>query len=304
MALEKLSDILNRASESAYAVGYFEAWDTYSLEAVLETAEEENSPVVLGFGGVKMNQSWIQRFGVKPLGAYGRVIAEKAKVPVAFILNEVLELDHIKQGVSAGFNTVMLDTSMLPYEENIRQTCKVVELARPYDVEVQAELGRLPDFGQDAAGTLTDPDEAAEFVKRTAVDCLSISIGNVHMQDTGKSSVETERVKAIREKVDVPLVIHGGTGFPDEQIAEVIRNGVSLFHVGTVMKKTLFEVTKKVFDSTGEGTEDYQALIGSRKDSDVLVPAKNEIKNIIRKFMKLFGSTGRAVHGNIKVLKQ
>lgn len=294
MPLVPVTSMLNRARENGYAVGYFESWDTYSFEAVLEAAEESHSPVVLGFGGMMMERSWLMRFGIAPLGAYGRVIAENAKVPVAFILNEVTELEHIKQGVVSGFNTVMLDTSMLPFEENITQTCKVVELAKPHGIEVQAELGRLPDFGQDPSGTLTDPDEAVEFVQRTEVDYLSISIGNVHMQDVGKSSVQTDRVKAVSDKVDVPLVIHGGTGFPEKDIAEVIKNGASLFHVGTVLKKARFEATKKYLDKFNCGQQDYQALIGSRKASDMLMPAKGEIKNIVKSFMKLFGSFGKA----------
>lgn len=294
MPLVALSKLLKQAESDGYAVGYFEAWDMYSLEAVLEAAEEENSPVVLGFGGMMMNQTWIQRFGIEPLGAYGRVIAEKSKVPVSFILNEVHKLEHIKQGLGSGFNTVMLDTSMLSFQDNMQQTAKVVELARPYGIEVQAELGCLPTFGEDAKGSLTDPDEAAEFVKQTDVDFLAISIGNVHLQDEGESPVDTDRVKAIREKVDVPLVIHGGTGFPDKKIAEVIRNGASLFHVGTIMKKTFFEATKEAFDSAGQDAKGYQALVGSRKESDVLISAKEEIKKVVKGLIKLFGSAGKA----------
>ena len=297
MAVVRLSGLLKRAESGGYAIGYFESWDTYSFEAVLEAAEETASPVVLGFGGTMMNQSWLSRFGVGPLGAYGRAIAEKAKVPVAFILNEVLELEHVEQGLEAGYNTVMLDTSMLSFEENVRQTKKVVGLARPYGVEVQAELGRLPTFGEDASGTLTDPDEALEFVERTGVDCLSISIGNVHLQDSGESSVDIDRVKAVREKVDVPLVIHGGTGFPDKEIGEVIRNGVSLFHVGTIMKQMLFETTRRVFNELGDAKKNYQALVGCRKDTDVLSPAKNEIKKVVKGLMELYGSVGKGDQG-------
>ena len=110
MGLHKMTEILSRAEQNGYGVGYFEAWDMYSFEAVLEAAEEENAPVILGFGGTMMEQQWLGRFSVAPFGAYGRVIAENAKVPVAFILNEVLEVEHIAQGVTAGYNTVMFDS--------------------------------------------------------------------------------------------------------------------------------------------------------------------------------------------------
>ena len=134
MALKKLSELLKNAQNDGYAVGYFEAWDTYSFEAVTEAAEEEKSPVVLGFGGTMMDQQWLSRFGIEPLGAYGRAIAEKAKVPVSFVLNEVLELKHIAQGVPCGYNVVMLDSCHLAFDENVAITRQVVELAKPYGI--------------------------------------------------------------------------------------------------------------------------------------------------------------------------
>src|SRR3990172_3691950 len=102
MPLVKLSKLLKDAQAGGYAIGYFESWDTYSFEAVLEAAEETNSPVVLGFGGTMMNQTWLERFGIGALGAYGRAIAEQARVPVAFILNEVKQLEHVRKGVLSG----------------------------------------------------------------------------------------------------------------------------------------------------------------------------------------------------------
>ncbi len=295
MALQKMSEILNKAEQNSYAIGYFEAWDMYSFEAVLEAAEQENAPVILGFGGTMMQQQWLGRFSVAPFGAYGRVIAENANVPVAFILNEVLELDHIAEGVKAGYNTVMLDSCHLPFEENAAITKKVVELARPHGIEVQAEFGRLPNFGEDAAGTLTDPDRALDFVEATGVDFLAVSIGNVHLQTKGSSSIDTERLSQIRQKVSVPLVIHGGTGFPDEKVKEVIKIGVSLFHYGTSMKKAFLEETTKVLSSSLDtANPDYQTLVGSRKQTDILLPAKEKIKDIVKGRIKLYGCSGKA----------
>ena len=144
MALVTLSELLTRGRAGGYAVGYFEAWDLYSLEAVAEAAAAERSPVVLGFGGMMMNQDWLDRFGIEPLGACGRVMAERLEVPAAFILNEVWEWDHAARGVVCGFNTVMLNTCELPYERNLELTARLVEFAHPRGVEVQAELGRLP----------------------------------------------------------------------------------------------------------------------------------------------------------------
>ena len=294
MPLVKLSRLLKDAEKDGYAVGYFESWDTYSFEAVLEAAEEKNSPVVLGFGGTMMNQSWLERFGISPLGAYGRVIAEQAKVPVALLLNEVKEIEHIRKGVSSGYNSVMLDSCHLPFEENASITRQVVELAKPLGIEVQAEFGRLPNFGEEAKGTLTDPKQAQAFVEATGIDFLAVSIGNVHLQTEGSTSIDIERLKAIRQLVNVPLVIHGGTGFPPEKVREVIQIGVSFFHFGTSMKKAFFDKIGAAFAGISSVKPDYQALVGSRKGSDVLMTAKNDIKRIVKEMIDLYGSSQKA----------
>ena len=294
MALRKLSELLRSAQLGQYAIGYFEAWDMYSFEAVLEAAEEQNAPVVLGFGGTMMEQSWLSRFGIAPLGAYGRAIAENADVPVAFILNEVRQIEHIALGVRSGFNTVMLDSCHLPYDENVAITRRVVELARPHGVEVQAELGRLPNFGEQIASALTDPQQAYDFVEATGVDFLAVSIGNVHLQTDGESPIDIDRLVAIRKAVDVPLVMHGGTGFPSDKVQAAIKAGVSLFHFGTLMKKAFFQATKATLESIDRDRVDYQAAMGSRKATDVLQPAKQQIKQIVKKYMNIYGCPHKA----------
>jgi fructose-bisphosphate aldolase class II len=294
MPLEKLTTLMTRAEENGYAVGYFEAWDTYSLEAVVEAAERERSPVVLGFGGMTVSHAWLERFGIRPLGAYGKAVAEAAKVPVAFILNEVPLLSDIAQGIGAGYNAVMLDSCHLPDHENIEVTRKVVKLARPHSIEVQAEFGRLPNFGEEAHGVLTDPDKAQGFVKATGVDCLAVSIGNVHLQTRGSSPIDLDRLKAIRKKVAVPLVIHGGTGFPSDRVSEVIRSGVSLFHFGTLLKKAALEAAKRSLGTLPADACDYQALVGSRKNTDVLTAAGNAVRECVSDYLRLYGSAGRA----------
>ena len=221
--LVPFNDLLSDAQAGGYAVGYFEAWDIYSLEAVLEAAESENAPVILGFGGVMMEPAWFDGGGLEMLGALGAVTAKRARVPVSFILNEVATYAQVVRGIQAGFNVVMLDTSDLPYSENVRLTKQVVETAHAVRVGVEAEVGELPDASGEMggrSGRLTDPDEAARFVSETGIDALAVSIGNVHTLTDGKATVDLERLKAIHQAVRVPLVIHGGTGFPEDAIAD------------------------------------------------------------------------------------
>ena len=224
--LVPFKELLADARAGGYAVGYFEAWDIYSLEAVLEAAEAENAPVILGFGGVMMSPDWFDGGGLERLGALGLAAARAAKVPVSLILNEVLTFAQVVRGIQAGFNVVMLDTSDLPYAENVRLTQQVVKTAHAVGVGVEAEVGELPDASGEmggGSGQLTDPDEAARFVGETGIDALAISVGNVHTLTDGRASVDSERLAAINRAVSVPLVIHGGTGFPDEAVADVVE---------------------------------------------------------------------------------
>lgn len=292
MGLRKLSELLEEARAGGYALGYFEAWDTHSLEAVAQAAEAEKAPVVLGFGGLMMDQQWLDRFAVEPFGAYVRQVAESLCVPATTILNEVWKPDHALRGARSGFSTVMLNTCELPYAENARLTKDLVDAVHPLGVEVQAELGRLPNFGLDANQALTDPEEAARFVRETGVDFLAISVGNVHLQTEGESPVDLARLRAIRQAVDVPLVVHGGTGYPAELIGETIKSGISLFHVGTIMKKRWCDCLVSAARALADPV-DYQAVVGSRKESDLYGAPKEAVREVVRNTMRLYGASGK-----------
>jgi ketose-bisphosphate aldolase len=292
MALVPLSKLLTDAAARGYAVGYFEAWDMYSLEAVVQAAEAERSPVVLGFGGAMKSPPWLDRFGIEPLGAYGRAIAERAAVPAALILNEVFDWTQAERGANAGFNVVMVHTCHFPFGNNLEITRKVVGVAHPLGVEVQAELGRLPNFGEDDPGERTDPAQARDFVAATGIDCLAVSVGNVHLRTEGSAEIDWDRLKAIRAAVDVPLVIHGGSGLAAETVARLISEGVTLFHVGTVMKRWFWEATRKmVIDYNAPFS--YQAAVGSRRFEDFLLPGRILVERVVGDLMRLYGSAGK-----------
>ena len=294
MALVPLSRLLQAARAGGYAVGYFEAWDMYSLEAVAEAAEAERSPVVLGFGGLMVDPSWLDRFGIEPAGAHGRALAERLSVPAALILNEVWEPEHARRGALAGFNVVMLNTCELPFDRNVELTRDLVQFAHPRGVEVQAELGRLPNSGDVDAGELTDPEQAREFAAATGVDFLAVSVGNVHLRTDGISGIDLDRLRSIRQEVDIPLVIHGGSGLSEETVAALISEGVTLFHVGTVMRKRFWEAAQATLAGRTD-RPDYQALVGSRKPEDFLLPGKAVVTACVRSLLQRYGSSEKAV---------
>lgn len=296
MSLQSMKKILRDALNGGYAVGYFEPWDQYSMEAVVGAAERMNSPVIIGCGGIMMNQEWFNGGGLEVLANVGRVIAEKSKVPTALLLNEVVAFEQIVSGIQYGFNAVMLDTSHLPFEENVRLTRDVVKVAQPADVDVEAELGHLPvGTGEDESGKpmLTDPDQAAEFIKRTGVDALAVSIGNVHILLEGKADVDFIRLKEIHEKVDIPLVIHGSTGFPDEAVPQVISYGVAKFNVGTVLKKAFFDGLKEAVQSTPE-MANPQHVVGNRYERDILACARDRMGQEVERLIALY--LGKDLH--------
>lgn len=272
--------LLADARAGGYAVGYFEAWDQYSLEAVVEAAEQEQAPVIIGFGGVMMEQGWFDSGGLERAGALGLTVAHQTPVPCSFILNEVLTYAQIVRGIKAGFNAVMLDSSSMPYQENVHLTCLIAETAHAVGVGVEAELGELPDasgeMGSDQ-GSLTEAGEAAHFVRETGIDALSVSVGNIHMLAQSKATIDWERLAAIHEAVDVPLVIHGGTGFPDDGIARAISLGVAKFNFGTVLKQAFIAGIAEAVASLPKGVS-AQQLIGSRKRTDILQQGKLRMK--------------------------
>lgn len=297
MALVPMRELLATALRNHYAIGYFESWDQYSLEAVIEAAEETRSPVIIGFGGVMMNQDWFGSGGLRRLAAMGRVTAESAKAPVSYLLNEVESFENIREGLACGFNAVMLDTSELPLEKNISETRKVVELASPHGVDVEGECDPLPDasgtMGGHSGSKLTDPDQAACYVAESGVCALSVAIGNEHIQTECESVIDFELLARLHEAVPVPLVVHGGSGFPDSAVPQAIKLGVAKFNVGSVLKQLYLESIRESI-LTLPDKPNFQELVGSRKDGDFLQQAKLRVKKEIIRRMMVYGSAGKA----------
>jgi len=289
--------LLTKAQASAYALGYFEAWDSYSLEAVIEAAEAENAPVILGFGCMMVSDTWLDEGGIEILGNIGLTLAERTHLPVALILNEAHTYQQCLTGIRAGYNAVMLDTSAWQIESATEQLRELVSVAHAQNVAVEGELGHLPDAidqGFDASqASLTDPEQAALFVERTGVDCLAVSIGNVHLLTHGNAQIDLMRLATIHEYTSVPLVIHGGTGFPAEAIPAAIRYGVAKFNVGTILKKVFFAGIRESILATGN-TVNIHDIIGSHREQDFLLAGKRSMQAKVRAYLHLYGSSGRA----------
>jgi ketose-bisphosphate aldolase len=295
--LVPLQKMLASARSGGYAVGYFEAWDACSLEAVLTAAEEESAPVILGFGAMMVDASWLDSGGVELLGATGRSYAARSTVDVALIFNEAHTLDQALRAIEAGFNTVMIDTHSWPTETAIAAVRELCRVAHQSGMAVEGELGSPAEataLGVDHSHeTLTDPDEAVRFVEETSIDCLAVSVGNVHIMMDAESTIDVGRLRAIHERVDVPLVIHGGTSFPAAGVAPAIALGVAKFNVGTVLKHAFWGGLEAAVHSAGT-PPDVHHLLGSHKDSDVTHLAQARMTAKVRSLIKQYGGSGRS----------
>src|SRR5580692_11424483 len=297
MPLVPLQHILSKARADGYAVGYFEAWGACSLEAVLIAADEESAPVILGFGAMMVDGTWLDRGGVEVLGAIARSYAARSSVGVALLFNEAHTLDQARRGIDAGFNAVMIGTHSWPTEDAIVAVKELCDVAHRSGVAVEGELGSPAEAtasGVDHShASLTDPDEAARFVDETGVDCLAVSVGNVHIMMGAESTIDMGRLRSIHERADVPLVIHGGTSFPAAGIAPAIALGVAKFNVGTVLKHAFWGGLEADVHSAGTPPDVHQ-LLGSHKDSDVMHIAQARMTAKVRSLIKQYGGSGRS----------
>ncbi len=295
MSIVGMDGLLREALRGGYALGYFESWDQYSLEAAIEAAEEESAPAIIGFGGAVTSSAWLEDRGIEEMAALAKCLAQPSPVPVALLFNEATNLSQVQRGLQAGCTAVMLDTSHLPFAENTDLTRRVVDMAHACGATVEAELGRLPDASDPAAGQgrCTDPEEAARFVGETGVDALAVSIGNTHLLIDGQASVNLDLLAQLRSAAAVPLVIHGGTGFPPELVQEAVVRGVAKFNVGTRLKHAYLTGIREAIAEV-PARPNIHRYVGSREEGDILALGKERVKAVIRPLLRLYGCAGQA----------
>lgn len=229
-----MAEALQIAEARGIALGAFEYWSYEVARAIVSAAEELDVPVILQCGSTEIDRMGGMEGAVET--AY--LAAKNATVPVVLHLDHATTFEYCNEAVNAGFSSVMIDASALPFEENVALTKKVVRRAKAAGVSVEGELGRLAGEegdiivrGPEAAQT--DPDEALQYVKETGVDTLAVSIGTAHGQYSFEPKLNLERLDQIREKINLPIVLHGGSGTPIEQVQESIRRGIRKVNICT-----------------------------------------------------------------------
>jgi fructose-bisphosphate aldolase class II len=297
-------DLLSDARSGGYAVCYCESWNLESLQAVVEAAEEASSPIIAGFNGGFLRHA--SRTRPERLAYYGAFSAalQATSVPVAFILNETDDFAQIEEGLDLGFNAVMVEGDHLEPKDYQQLVKKVVRLAHSRKMCIEAQLGRLPHGSEEghAAGHITDARRVKAFAEETGIDALGVSIGNVHILTRGKAAIDMACLAEIGKQVDLPLVIHGGTGFPREYARQVIDLGVAKFNFGTNLKQAYLTALSKKLAHYAEPMNPHPFLgMGGRED--ILVAAREAVKDKVIELIRTYGfSEGRCASKRAKAL--
>jgi len=300
-------EVLRRALEGHYGVGAFNCNNMEAVQAIVSAAEDARSPVI-----VQTSEGAIHYAGLEYLVALARTAAEQASVPVVLHLDHGQKIEVIERCLDAGYSSVMIDASALPFEQNMERTAEVVRLAKPYGASVEAELGRLKGVEdlvsvEEKDAVLVDPAEAARFVRETGVDYLAPAVGTSHgaFKFKGSGKLDLARLEQVREGCGVPLVLHGASGVPawvveeaerygakiggakgvpEDQIRAAIERGVAKINVDTDLRLANLAALRRVLAEKPEEF-DPRKLFG---------PAREAMKRICREKMALFGSEGTA----------
>lgn len=284
MTLVSSTPMLQIARQEGFCIGAFNVHTLEMLQAVVEAAADLESPLIL-----QSTVGTVKHLGPDYIAAAAQVAAKRSGVPIALHLDHCSDFNLIVQCIRAGYTSVMIDASHEPFEENIRQTAKVVEVGLAAGINVEAELGRVGGVEDDISvdeheAQLADPDECALFVERTGVPTLAPAIGTAHGIYKGEPKIDFDRIGRIAERVSVPLVLHGGSGIPDEQVRRCISLGMAKMNVATELRIVFSDAIKEVFHQNPDENDPRKYM----------VPAKEALKQAAMAKMKLCGSVGKA----------
>ena len=237
MALVKMKDLLKRAEEKNIGCGAFSVGNMEMVKGAIRAAEELETPIILQIAEVRLKNSPLHLMGPMMVQA-----AKEAKVDVAVHLDHGLTFETVDKALELGFTSVMLDASTLPFEENIAKVKTVVEKAQKYGATVEAELGLVggsEDGSCDHGIRCTDPDDAVVYARETGIDALAVAIGNAHGNYPVAPTLAFDVLEKIHEKVDIPLVLHGGSGITDKDFQRAISLGIRKVNIATASFNSL-----------------------------------------------------------------
>ena len=275
---------LDKAREKGIAIAAFNVHNLETIQAVVEGAAEEKSPVI-----IQTTPGTLKHAGIPYVAACVKEAGRLYDIPIALHVDHCPSYQTIVQCIQHGYTSVMIDGSMLPYDENVALVKKVVETAHYAGVAVEGELGRIGGTEDDMVvedenAFFTVPSEAKAFVEDTGIDFLAVAIGTAHGIYKGEPKLQFERLSEIRKAVDVPLVLHGASGVPEASIKEAIRRGITKINIATELKIPMAEAIKRSF-ADNPRDNDPRNYMGA---------AKKAVKKAVREKIQMCGSSGFA----------
>lgn len=276
--LVNMKEILHNASIKNCAVGSFNIYSYETIKGVLDSAQQQNVPAILAFG-----EKYLKNMEFSMVYSLVKNLSKNIEVPFVLHLDHCSNVKNVYKAIQAGFTSVMYDGSSLPYEQNVANTLKVVEVAHSCNVSVEAELGSLSAGVNSHEGNLVDKEvytdslQAKDFVQKTGIDALAVSIGTVHGMYNGIPNIRVDILKKIKSKVNIPLVLHGGSGTPQDILRDCIHNGICKINVNTEISVYTIDQMKQLLNNGNK----YHL-------SEVSLMQINFVKEIVCRYMKLF----------------
>lgn len=284
--LVNMNEVLYPAKKGKYAVGLFNAVNLELARGIITAAESTGSPVIMGTAEVLFPYGPLEE-----VSYYLLPMAKKAKVPVVIHLDHGLKKETCLRALELGFTSIMYDCSTEPYEENVRRVKEMADIAHSYGATIEGELGHVGDNEGSAEGTshledparfYTDPEQAKDFVQRTGVDALAIAVGTAHGAYKLPPKLDFERIRTIANTIDIPLVLHGGSGLSDSDFRQAIHDGISKVNIFTDINVAAIKAIINNYKEIGSGITE-------------LIPIQVEaIRQEVVKKLELFGSMNKA----------
>ncbi|BFH71847.1 fructose-bisphosphate aldolase [Paenibacillus dendritiformis] len=284
MPLVSMNEFLPKAKAGKFAVGQFNINNLEFTQAITEAAMEENAPIIFG-----VSEGALRYMGMEYTVAMAEAAAKKSGLPIALHLDHGSTFEVAMACIRAGFSSVMFDGSHHAYEDNIRLTKEVVKAAHAMGVSVEGELGTIGGVEDDlevdeASAQLAKPEEAIRFYEETGVDALAIAVGTAHGMYNGEPKLHYDIIEAVASKIPVPVVLHGGSGVPDESIRKAIAAGAGKINVNT---ENQVACTAAIREALAKDAD----MIDPRK---YLTPARKAMVEVVRAKIRLFGSNNQA----------
>ncbi|WP_332446397.1 class II fructose-bisphosphate aldolase [Sphaerochaeta sp.] len=275
--IRNLAEVLAGAEASGYAVGSFNGYDYLTFRATVEASRELGFPAIIAFGA-----AYLKNMSVEEVASVFRQLATRTSQDVVLHLDHCKDFAAIVRAIKAGFTSVMYDGSALPFEENLARTAQVVAVAHAAGVSVEAELGSIAggDKSHEGGGEeiYTNPELAKRFAEETGIDALAVSIGTVHGLYKGEPKISIETLRAIDTVVPVPLVLHGGSGTPEQTIKQCIAHGIRKINVNTEISVAVLDALQTSLSDTVKQAHLSQLMLG---EMDVM-------KQVVIKYMRMF----------------